>query len=153
MHDNLNCSTYSTNQDSEYLNLDAKVSENMLCYLTLIPHLAENMILHKNDLPNLGENLRSNLVQAAKILYNIGMKLHLFWWLCVPYNSCRTTRSCIIGPYHQGCGLDSIEAAAVSEAAHCRIRFGRRPAYVRSWPKAKLACAIPKSRELGWIVE
>ena len=81
----------------------------MLCHLTLIPHLAEKMILHKNYLSNLGENLRSNLVQAAKILYNIGMKLHLFWWLWVPYNSCRTTRSCIIGPYHQGCGPDSIE--------------------------------------------
>ena len=24
-------------------------------------------------------------------------------------SSCRTTRSCIIGPYHQGCGPDSIE--------------------------------------------
>ena len=42
---------------------------------------------------------------------------------------------------------------AASEAAHCRIRFGRRPAYVRSWPKAKLACAVPKSRELGQMVE
>ena len=52
----------------------------MLCHLTLIPHIAEKMILHKNGLLNLGENLRSNLVQAAKILYNIGMKLHLFWW-------------------------------------------------------------------------
>ena len=82
----------------------------MLCHLTLIPHLAEKMILHKNDLPNLGENLRSNLVQAAKILYNIGMELRLFWWWWgVPYSSCRTTRSCIIGPYHQGCGPDSIE--------------------------------------------
>ena len=25
------------------------------------------------------------------------------------YNNCRTTRSCIIGPYHQGCRPDSIE--------------------------------------------
>ena len=52
----------------------------MLCHLTLIPHLAEKIIRHENDLLNLGENLRSNLVQAAKILYNIGMKLRLFWW-------------------------------------------------------------------------
>ena len=52
----------------------------MLGHLALIPHFAEKIILHKKDLLNLGENLRSNLVQAAKILYNIGMKLRLFWW-------------------------------------------------------------------------
>ena len=80
--------------------------DNLNCSLTL----QEKMILHKNDLPNLGENLRSNLVQAAKILHNIGMELRLFWWWWgVPYSSCRTTRSCIIVPYHQGCGPDSIE--------------------------------------------
>ena len=82
----------------------------MLCHLTLIPHFAEKIILHENDLLKLGENLRSNLVQATKILYNIGMKLRLFWWgWGVPYSSYRTTRSCIIGPYHQGSGTDSIE--------------------------------------------
>ena len=43
--------------------------------------------------------------------------------------------------------------AAASKAAHCRIRFGRRPAYMRNWPKAKLACAVPKSRELELMVE
>ena len=82
----------------------------------------------------------------------------------VGYSSCRTTQSCIFGPYHQGYGPDSIEkkdsqlarradhsfqVPAASKAAHCRIRFGWRPAYVQSWPKAKLACAVPKSQELG----
>ena len=69
-----------TNQGGENLILDAKVLENMICHLTLFPHLAEKMIIHKNDLPNLGENLKSNLVQATQILYNIWMKLRLFWW-------------------------------------------------------------------------
>ena len=73
--------TNITNQDGENLTLDAKVLKNMRYHLTLTPHLGEKMILHKNDLPNLVENLRSNLVQAAKILYNIGMNLCLFlWW-------------------------------------------------------------------------
>ena len=64
-----------TPQDGENLILDAKVFENMICYLILIKHFAEKMILHKKDLPNFGENLRPNLVLAAKILYSIGMKL------------------------------------------------------------------------------
>ena len=74
--------TNITNQGGENLILDAKVLENMICHLTLFPHLPEKMIIHKNVLPNLGENLRSNLVQATQILYNIWMKLRLFWWWC-----------------------------------------------------------------------
>ena len=73
---------------------------------------------------------------------------------------CRTTRSCIIGPYHQGCGPDSIEkdSRSARRAGRSRqrqarlhtvgfglaegqptLRSGRRPAY----------SAVPKSRELG----
>ena len=49
----------------------------------------------------------------------------------------RTTLSCIIRPYHQGCRPDSIEKTlnrpagpilatlTTNEAPHCRIRFGR----------------------------
>ena len=50
-------------------------------------------------------------------------------------------------------GPDPIEEEKKHEAAHCMIRFGQWPAYVRSWPKAKLACAVPKSQELGQMVE
>ena len=43
----------------------------------------------------------------------MGMKPCLFWcwwwWGSHIVHSCRTTRSCIIGPYHQGCLPDSIE--------------------------------------------
>ena len=65
------------------------------------------------------------------------------------------SRSCIIGPYHQGCGPDSRSAYRADRTCqrqarlHTRIRFGQRSAYVRSWPNVKLACAVPKSQELG----
>ena len=40
------------------------------------------------------------------------MKLYyytLYWGEDSGQYNCRTTQSCIIGPYHQGCGPDSIE--------------------------------------------
>ena len=47
----------------------------MDCYLASIPNFAEQLILHTNHLSNFTENRGSNLIQVAKLLYIIGMKL------------------------------------------------------------------------------
>ena len=41
----------------------------------LIKNMKYHLILHRNHLPNYTENPRSNLIQDAQVLTNIGMKL------------------------------------------------------------------------------
>ena len=68
----------------------------------------------------------------------------------VGYSSCRTTRSCIIGPYHQGCGPNLIEKD--SQSARRANRSRQRQARLHTvefgaeWPKASLLCGSQVTR-------